>query len=55
VRGAIRARWAQLGWENSRLGFPTSDEYAIPGGRRSDFQGGYITWTPATGAVVRLI
>ncbi len=52
VRGAIHARWAELGWENSALGFPTSDEYAIDGGRRSDFQNGSITWTPSGGVVV---
>jgi hypothetical protein len=54
VYGAIRERWARLGWENSALGFPTTSEYAISGGRRSDFQGGSITWTPARGAVVQL-
>jgi uncharacterized protein with LGFP repeats len=32
------------------LGLPTSDEYATPGGRASDFLGGGIYWTPATGA-----
>lgn len=52
VHGAIRDRWAELGWENSALGFPTSDEYGIDGGRRSDFQNGSITWTPSGGAVV---
>ncbi len=52
VRGAIRAKWAEIGWENSALGFPASDEYDIPGGRRSDFQYGSITWTPSAGAVV---
>ncbi|PPK97766.1 SpoIID/LytB domain protein [Kineococcus xinjiangensis] len=52
VRGAIRDAWARQGWENGRLGYPTSDEYGVPGGRRSDFQGGSITWTPAGGAVV---
>ena len=48
----IRDLWAQLGWENSQLGFPTSDEFAIAGGgRRSNFQNGcYIDWFPATGA-----
>jgi uncharacterized protein with LGFP repeats len=52
VHGAIRDLWAQLGWENSQLGFPTSDEFAIAGGgRRSNFQNGcYINWFPATGA-----
>ncbi len=32
------------------LGFPTSDEIGIPGGSRSDFQGGKIFWSPATGS-----
>jgi uncharacterized protein with LGFP repeats len=51
VQGAIRDRWAASGWEGGRLGYPTSDEYDVPGGRRSDFQFGSITWTPARGAV----
>lgn len=49
VGGAIRHRWAELGWESGALGFPTSDEYAVPGGRRSDFAGGSISWEAATG------
>ncbi len=52
VHGLIRARWAALGWETSYLGYPTSDEYGIPGGRRTNFERGYITFTRATGAVV---
>ncbi|WP_432570942.1 SpoIID/LytB domain-containing protein [Kineococcus sp. SYSU DK005] len=52
VRGAIRDAWARQGWETGRLGYPTSSEYDVPGGKRSDFQGGSITWTPAGGAVV---
>jgi uncharacterized protein with LGFP repeats len=51
VLGAIRARWATLGWERSYLGYPTSGEYAVPSGRRSDLQRGHIDWTPARGAV----
>ena len=51
IYGAIRGQWSVMGWETSWLGYPTSDEYAVAGGRRSDFQGGYIVWTPATGAV----
>ncbi|WP_176741333.1 LGFP repeat-containing protein [Streptomyces sp. LUP30] len=62
VHGAIRDKWAAMGWENSQLGFPTSDEFAIPGGRRSLFttrdnypRSGYhttygIDWTPTRGA-----
>lgn len=44
VQGDIRKEWAKLGWEKSYLGYPTSDEYDIPGGRRSNFQNGTITW-----------
>ncbi|MFF2083180.1 LGFP repeat-containing protein [Nocardia sp. NPDC058176] len=51
VNGLIRARWASLGWERSYLGYPVSDEYDIPGGKRSDFVGGCVTWNSATGAV----
>ncbi|SDY30121.1 Short repeat-containing protein of unknown function [Amycolatopsis xylanica] len=51
VLGAIRDKWASMGWERSELGYPTSDEYDIPGGRRSDFQKGSITWDSATGAI----
>lgn len=54
VHGAIRATWASLGWETSALGFPTSDEYAEDGARRSDFEGGSITWTASGGAKVSL-
>jgi glucose/arabinose dehydrogenase len=52
VRGAIRDRWAALGWEKSYLGYPTSDEHDWAGLRRSNFQFGYITWNPVTRAVV---
>lgn len=51
VQGAIRTRWAQLGWERSYLGYPTSGEFGIPGGRRSNFERGFITWDARTGRV----
>ena len=56
VHGAIRDKWASLGWERSRLGFPTSDEKAVPNGRGriSEFEGGVIIWTPEGGAQVRM-
>ncbi|MGY1640405.1 LGFP repeat-containing protein [Geodermatophilus sp. SYSU D00703] len=47
--GAIRARWAELGWERSGLGYPVSDEYEVDGGRRSDFEHGWIRWDRGTG------
>ena len=53
VHGAIRDRWASMGWERSFLGYPTSDESPMPGGRVSHFQGGDILWTPQGGANVR--
>ncbi|MGE2767182.1 LGFP repeat-containing protein [Rhodococcus sp. 1.20] len=31
---------------------PTTDEYATPDGRRTDFQGGWIAWIAATGQIV---
>ena len=58
VHGAIRDLWAWLGWEQSSLGYPVSDEYSAPecgqGGRRSDFEDGYICWTPTHGAIVNI-
>jgi uncharacterized protein with LGFP repeats/glucose/arabinose dehydrogenase len=53
VYGGIRERWREFGWERSYLGYPTSGEYSTQDGRRSDFQGGYITWSPGTGAIAR--
>jgi uncharacterized protein with LGFP repeats len=49
VHGSIRSYWANAGWERSWLGYPKSDEYSWNGGRRSDFQFGYLFWTPAQG------
>ncbi len=48
VHGRIRDAWKAAGWETGELGYPISDEYAVAGGRRSDFQHGSITWTQAT-------
>jgi uncharacterized protein with LGFP repeats len=52
VVGAIRVKWAQLGWEKG-LGYPRTDEYSVTGGRRQDFQRGRLTWNSRTGAVTR--
>lgn len=51
VRGAIRTRWAALGAERGRLGYPTSDETAVLGGRQNTFQHGTIFWNSRTGAL----
>lgn len=49
VRGAIRDRYAEAGWEAGSLGYPVSDEYDVANGRRSDFQHGSIVWDAASG------
>ncbi|UMP03203.1 PQQ-dependent sugar dehydrogenase [Amycolatopsis sp. EV170708-02-1] len=51
VYGAIRQRWEALGWENSYLRYPTTDEMAVTGGRQNNFQGGYVFWNASNGAV----
>ncbi len=59
VHGAIKDKWAALGWENSFLGFPTSDETATPDGigRYNFFEGGAIYFHPNLGtfAIPKLI
>ena len=54
VSGAIRDKWASLGWERSFLGYPLTDEIINPDqrGRRQHFQGALIYWTTSTGAHV---
>ncbi|TLW93089.1 PKD domain-containing protein [Saccharomonospora piscinae] len=52
VYGAIRGRWRELGWERSYLGYPVTSEYSVRGGRRNDFQGGYLEWRAAGDTVV---
>lgn len=49
IYGAIRGLWSSMGWELSWLGYPTSNEYSVPEGRRNDFQNGYIVWNASTG------
>lgn len=51
VHGAIRDKWASMGWETGYLGYPVSNEYDCPPGRCSDFQNGRISWTSDGGAV----
>lgn len=52
ISGPIRDRWSQLGWENSSLGYPTTDRIATPNraGAYNHFTGGSIYWSQATGA-----
>jgi GH25 family lysozyme M1 (1,4-beta-N-acetylmuramidase) len=54
VHGPIRAYWASHGWENSSLGYPTSDQYTVSGSTnlvRNNFQHGTITLNTTTGVV----
>jgi uncharacterized protein with LGFP repeats len=52
LHGAIRDKWGSLGWENSFLIFPKSDEFSAGGGRGrgQHFQGGSIYSTSQYGA-----
>jgi uncharacterized protein with LGFP repeats len=45
VRAQFRDAWARQGWEHGRLGYPTSEVYAVRGGQAQRFQHGTITWT----------
>jgi hypothetical protein len=54
VHGAIRQKWAAMGWERSFLGYPRTDETVgrdpEGAGRYNHFQGGSIYWHPQSGA-----
>ncbi len=52
VHGAIRNKYASLGWERSFLRYPLTNETTCPDGvgRFNHFQGGSIYWSPSTGA-----
>lgn len=54
IFGAIRARWASLGWERSSLGYPVGGEApTFDGrGRNQPFQGGAMSWHPDIGPFV---
>lgn len=48
VHGCVYKLYKSIGGTTSWLGFPVSDEYEIPGGKRSDFENGYILWDAST-------
>ncbi|GAB3699758.1 hypothetical protein [Mariniluteicoccus flavus] len=52
VWGAMGGPWAEQGWENGAMGYPTSDEMCglRDGGCRQDFQDGSVTWASGPGA-----
>ncbi len=54
IHGAIRERWADMGWERSILGYPASDEVPQWGtGAIQLFQHGSLWWTPSSGVQVK--
>ncbi|MDL9948979.1 hypothetical protein QSJ19_26045 [Gordonia sp. ABSL11-1] len=44
------AKWGDHGYESGFLKYPTTDEIVMPGGRRQEFQGGTIYYSPQGGA-----
>ncbi|MCZ2829738.1 N-acetylmuramoyl-L-alanine amidase [Modestobacter sp. VKM Ac-2986] len=52
--GAVRDRWAALGWERGALGYPVGDAVTglAGGGSFQDFERGSLYWSPGTGAQV---
>ncbi len=50
VLEAIFGRWQDVGAETGALVPGVTDEYAVAGGRRRDFQSGFITWDATSGA-----
>ncbi|MDP9428520.1 MAG: hypothetical protein M3Q47_06425, partial [Actinomycetota bacterium] len=51
VAGAVARTYWEQGGSSSTLGFPTRSTYSVPGGTRTDFQHGSLTWNAASGAV----
>ncbi len=51
-RGAIREKYASVGYEQGFLGYPTTDEMCSNNSCHQDFTGGSIVWSPQTGAQV---
>ncbi|PRQ11869.1 hypothetical protein C1Y63_04315 [Corynebacterium sp. 13CS0277] len=50
VKGEIAKRYTAINTVKSKLGAPTSNEIAIPGGVLQNFDNGSFYWSPATGA-----
>src|SRR5262245_1140333 len=53
VRGPIRDEWERMGWEASRLGYPTSGQRSRGNLLSNEFEGGAIVWSPESGIDVR--
>lgn len=46
VKGQIKVAWVGQGAENSKLGYPIGNEYAVTGGVAQKFQTGVMTYKP---------
>ena len=53
VRGQIRDKWEELGWETGRLGYPTSDQRKHGDTLSNEFEGGAIVAAPGQPISVR--
>ncbi|ORI25129.1 N-acetylmuramoyl-L-alanine amidase [Rhodococcus sp. 1168] len=55
VIGKIFEQFLALGGENGDLGLPSTDEYRVPEGLRTDFENGSLIFNEATGIVTTVI
>ena len=55
VLGEIYKTWQRSGLDAGELGLPTSDEYRVPDGWRSDFEFGSLIFNELTGAVTKVL
>ena len=51
VHGGISDKWNSFDRESGELGYPTSDEHDVEGGRQSDFEKGSIRWSEENGEI----
>jgi uncharacterized protein with LGFP repeats len=54
VRGGILSTWASAGYERSGYGYPRSDQYAVSGGVRQDFERGSLFLADGASAARRV-
>ncbi|MDX5961903.1 N-acetylmuramoyl-L-alanine amidase [Rhodococcus opacus] len=55
VLGTIYNAWTSLSAAAGELGLPTSDEYRIPEGLRTDFENGSLVFNEITGIVTKIL
>ncbi len=55
VLGKIYEAWQKSGLDAGELGLPTSDEYRVPDGWRSDFEFGSLIFNEVTGVVTKVL